>query len=124
MEWNEEASRFSIGVMSVRRADEIRRIFRRRDAAHLGVVVAMLAASLLAVPRATAQSEDQVMAAFLFNFARYVEWPKDAFDRGDTPVMICMLGSKNFGDVVTETVLGKTVDDRPVVRAEDKGQTK
>lgn len=64
--------------------------------------------------RADAQSEDQVMAAFLLNFARYVEWPKDAFDRGDTPVTICMMGSKDFGEVVSRTVSGKTVDDRPV----------
>jgi hypothetical protein len=55
------------------------------------------------------------MAAFLFNFARYVEWPEDAFDRSDMPVNICMLSSKEFGDVVSRTVSGKTVADRSVV---------
>ena len=69
----------------------------------------------LVVPRASAQSEDQIMAAFLFNFARYVEWPKDAFDRNDMPVNICMLSTKEFGDVVSRTVSGKTVADRSVV---------
>jgi hypothetical protein len=116
MHWAVEAFRFSsFGASSVRRASEIRRIFRRRrGAASLGVAVATLIAFLFVVPKGIAQSEDQIMAAFLFNFARYVEWPKDAFDAGDTPVMICMLGSTDFGDVVSQTVLGKTVADRPV----------
>jgi hypothetical protein len=78
-------------------------------------VIAMVAAFLLVVPGASAQSEDQIMAAFLFNFARYVEWPEDAFDRNDMPVNICMLSSKEFGEIVSETVSGKTVADRPVV---------
>lgn len=109
-----EAFRFSsFGVSSVRRASEIKRIFRRRDAVPVGVVVATLISFLFVVPKGIAQSEDQVMAAFLFNFARYVEWPKDAFDTGDAPVMICMLGSADFREIVSQTVSGKTVDDRP-----------
>jgi hypothetical protein len=111
-----EASRFTFGVCSVPRASEIIGVFSRRDAASIGaVVIATLAAFLLVVPKASAQSEDQIMAAFLFNFARYVEWPEDAFDRSDMPVNICMLSSKEFGDVVSKTVLGKTIADRPVV---------
>ena len=97
------------------RASKISRVFRRRDAASAGVLVATLVAFLLVVPKVSAQSEDQIMAAFLFNFARYVEWPKDAFVRNDMPVNICMLSSKEFGDVVSRTVSGKTVADRPVV---------
>jgi hypothetical protein len=113
-----EASRFTFGVRSVPRASEINPIFSRRDSTPVGVVLATLAAflfGLLAVPVARAQSEDQIMAAFLFNFARYVEWPENAFDRSDMPVNICMLSSKEFGDVVSRTVSGKTVADRSVV---------
>jgi hypothetical protein len=115
MDWPVEASRFTFGVRSVPRASEINPVFSRRVAASVGVVLATLAAFLLGVPGAIAQSEDQVMAAFLFNFARYVEWPEDAFDRSDMPVNICMLSSKEFGDVVARTVSGKTVADRSVV---------
>jgi hypothetical protein len=111
-----EASRLTFGVCSVPRASEIIGVFSRRDAASIGAaVIAMLAAFLLVVPKASAQSEDQIMAAFLFNFARYVEWPEDAFDQSDMPVNICMLSSKEFGDVVSKTVMGKTIADRPVV---------
>ena len=99
---------------SVPVVSKIKRVMRRRVAASVIVVVTVVA-SLLVSPRAIAQSEDQIMAAFLFNFARYVEWPKDAFDRNDMPVNICMLSTKEFGDVVSKTVSGKTVADREVV---------
>lgn len=104
------------------RGNEINWIRRRRGTAPLGVVFATLvvvfAASLLHAPRATAQSEDQIMAAFLFNFARYVEWPKNAFDRSNSPVEICILGADRFEKVVSRTVSGKQVGNRPVdVRA-------
>ena len=66
-------------------------------------------------PNASAQSKDEVMAAFLLNFARYVEWPEDAFDQNDMPVQFCMLSSKEFEGIVAETVSGKTVADRPVL---------
>jgi hypothetical protein len=69
-------------------------------------------------PRATAQSEDQVMAAFLLNFARYVEWPENAFDRPDSPVRICMVDAEGLGAVVAETVAGKTVGGRALEVAE------
>jgi len=78
----------------------------------------LLLASFVLAPRAHAQSEDRVMAAFLFNFVRYVEWPKDAFDQRDSPVQLCVLGADDFADVVANTVSGKTVDQRSVhVRA-------
>jgi hypothetical protein len=109
-----EAFLFASGVSRVFRVSEVKRIFRRRDAAPVGVIVAMIIAFSVVVPRASAQSEDQVIAASLFNFARYVEWPENAFDRRDAPVLICMLDSKDFGDVVSDTVSGKTVDRRPV----------
>lgn len=105
----------SVPVMPVMPVvSELKRVFRRRAAASV-IVVATLVASLLVSPKAIAQSEDQIMAAFLFNFARYVEWPQDAFDRSDMPVNICMLSTKEFGDVVSKTVSGKTVADRAVV---------
>ena len=100
------------------RSSEVKWIFRRRSAASVGAVLATLVVFLLAaplVPNASAQSGDEVMAAFLLNFARYVEWPKEAFDRDDMPVRFCMLSSRDFEKIVAETVSGKTVSDRPIV---------
>lgn len=80
-------------------------------AALLVLVAGLVAFAPLA---AWAQSEDQIKAAFLFNFARYVEWPEDAFDGPEAPVKICMMSSVEFSDVVSKTVSGKTVSERPV----------
>ncbi len=64
--------------------------------------------------RASAQSEDQVKAAFLFNFVRYVEWPSEVFENDGADVKICMLDADAFGRVVTQIVSGKSVGDRKV----------
>lgn len=69
---------------------------------------------LLPAAIAFAQSEEQVKAAFLFNFARYVEWPEEAFASGDAAFRLCMAGSPGFADVVERTVSGKQVRDRSV----------
>ncbi len=100
------------------RVSEINEIQLRRVSTQSSVALITLllfGVSLLGfAPKAHAQSEDQVMAAFLLNFARYVEWPKDAFETPDSPVSICVVGAVAFSDVVSRTVSGKTVEDRRV----------
>jgi hypothetical protein len=59
--------------------------------------------------------EYQVKAAFLFNFAKFVEWPPDAFSSADEPIGICVLGQNPFGSGLDETVRGKVVANRTVV---------
>jgi hypothetical protein len=36
--------------------------------------------------------EYQVKAAFLFNFAKFVEWPSDTFQRENAPIVLCVFG--------------------------------
>lgn len=78
------------------------------------LIIGCFAAGISAPP-AAAQSQDQIKAAFLFNFARYVEWPASAFSSADSAVRICLIGSKTFSEVVSSTVSGKSVGDRSVV---------
>lgn len=59
--------------------------------------------------------EYQVKAAFLFNFAQFVEWPARAFPTSDTPLVIGILGDDPFGDYLDELVKGEKVGGRPVV---------
>ena len=80
----------------------------------LTVFLQVFLLSTLAVSPARAQSEDQVKAAFLFNFARYVEWPASAFGADGAPIRICMIGSGGFSSVVSKAVTGKSVGDRAV----------
>ncbi len=51
-------------------------------------------------------------AAFLYNFAKFVEWPTGA-PRG--PIKIGFLGKDPFGSTLDSTVKGKTVSGRTLV---------
>jgi hypothetical protein len=57
-------------------------------------------------------TEYEVKAAFLYNFARFVEWPPDRL-RAE-PFVIAVLGHDPFGPVLDETVSGKMVAGRPI----------
>jgi hypothetical protein len=57
--------------------------------------------------------EYAVKAAFLFNFAKFVEWPADAFADPASPLVLCVLGEDPFGDALT-ALKGKTVNGRPL----------
>jgi hypothetical protein len=41
--------------------------------------------------------EYQVKAALLCNFARFIDWPAEAFQKPDVPLSICVLGEDPFG---------------------------
>jgi hypothetical protein len=60
-----------------------------------------------------ALSKYQVEAAFLFNFAKYVEWPAVAFPDPAAPIIIGVMGTDPFGDSLPHTVEGKMVNGRP-----------
>ena len=70
---------------------------------------------VLFVLSASAQTIDeyQVKAAFLYNFAKFVEWPALTFKTDKDPLRICVLGQNPFGNALVETVGGKTVVGRP-----------
>jgi len=53
-----------------------------------------------------------VKAGFLFNFAKYVEWPPEAFEKNDTPISIGIVGTDPFGDEIDKALKNKTVKDR------------
>jgi hypothetical protein len=62
-----------------------------------------------AEPRAF--DEYAIKAGFVYNFAKFVEWPADAFRDSQSPLVICIVGNDPFGsklDVLeNKTVLGR-----------------
>ncbi|MCU1337803.1 MAG: YfiR family protein [Bryobacterales bacterium] len=64
--------------------------------------------------RAQVFNEYQVKAAFLYAFAKYVEWPPQAFSSASAPISICVLGDDPFGAFLDDAIRGKTVGDRPL----------
>jgi hypothetical protein len=58
------------------------------------------------------QSEYAVKAAFLLNFAKFIEWPPSAFASAGAPIVIGVLGSDPFGPQLEAILEGKTVEGR------------
>lgn len=97
----------------------------RRSA--LVLSAAAVLAMRLALPAggvgAPAPTEWEVKAAYLYNFARFVEWPEPASDAADAPFVVGVLGRDPFGRVLDDTLSGKTLGGRPiVVRRLEKAQ--
>src|SRR5215510_14857691 len=72
---------------------------------------------LLAVQQARSQNpplEYQVKAAFLYNFAKFVDWPAQAFPLPNASFNICLVGDP-FQGALEQTVAGETLNGRPIV---------
>lgn len=70
----------------------------------------------LGVPAARGQagpSEYQVKTTYLFNFAKFIEWPESSFLSDDAPFSICVLGEDPFGSAL-DNLRGKFIGNRPV----------
>ncbi len=96
-------------------------------------LVAILAAAAL-TPEAPlrAQSktvgEYEIKAAFLYNFARYVDWPRENLPAPGEAFVLTVLGEDPFGDALDKMIRDRTIHDRPlavrrVARVEDVGNT-
>jgi hypothetical protein len=82
-----------------------------RPAALTASVLALLA--MLAPSAARAEEpglEYPVKAAFLYQFARFTDWPEEA--RSDAPLAIGILGDDPFGAVLDKALEGKSVGGR------------
>lgn len=58
--------------------------------------------------------EYEVKAAFIYNFAKFVEWPEGAFSTGDSDMVLCVANEIPFGKAL-ESIRGKTVKGRRIV---------
>lgn len=58
-------------------------------------------------------SEYLVKAAFLYNFARFTQWPSGTYASPSAPFTICVLGKDPFGDKL-DSISGKLIRGRPL----------
>jgi len=54
----------------------------------------------------------RIFASYVVFFARYIEWPKEAFPSRDTPYQVCILGVDPLGSVLDTKLSSKEVNDR------------
>lgn len=72
-------------------------------------------ASLADAQEDSQPTEYQIKAAFIFNFAKFVEWPTAAFSKASSPLVVGVLGDNPFHDALEKTIKNKTVDEHPVI---------
>ncbi|HEX9781512.1 MAG TPA: YfiR family protein [Opitutaceae bacterium] len=80
-------------------------------------VVAVLCAIFwiqLADASTAAPSEDQVKAAFLLNFPKYVDWPQGSFADASSPIVITVVADKGVENELRLIADGKTFNGRPM----------
>ncbi len=76
----------------------------------LRVAANLLLSGLILAGSAWAAEFDEyaVKAAYLYNFAKFIEWPPGTFASADAPLRICIAGDNPFGDALA-TLSDKTV---------------
>jgi len=79
-----------------------------------GIVAAVLVGCLTLRAEPDPSLEHRVKAAFLYNFAKFVEWPTNAFTRVDSPFVIAVLGDESLTQVLEQTVKGKSIGNRAI----------
>ena len=68
--------------------------------------------ALARIAQSQGTGEYQVKAAFLYNFAKFVEWPSEAFINVRTPLVVGVIGDDPFGSDLERMINGKTVNGR------------
>jgi hypothetical protein len=58
-------------------------------------------------------NEYELKAAFLFNFAKFVDWPPNAFASPDASFLVCVLGTDPFGGALDDALRGKVIAEHP-----------
>lgn len=94
------------------------------------ICIVAIAAIALVFPwwRATAQdagpTEYQLKAAFLVNFAKFIDWPPGSFANPQAPFAVCILGADPFGATIDDTLRGQSIGGRAVIvqRVRDASQ--
>jgi hypothetical protein len=74
----------------------------------------MISNSIAVTAQTKAATEYQVKAAFLYNFAKFVDWPPSAFTDAKQPLDVCVYGRDPFGTALEDALLGKSIGERRV----------
>ena len=95
-------------------------VSRRLRTACFGIPLCIIAVLALAgatstLPQDTPSVEYQLKAAFLFNFAKFVAWPTDAFPSDKAPISLCVFRHDPFGGALDEVIREKAINNRELL---------
>ena len=92
----------------------VARTHRLIKVATLVLFFAMTSVRLGTQALAPQSNEYEVKAAFLFNFAKYVQWPAERFTGDDAPIIVGVVGASPGGSAIEQAMNGKTANGRPL----------
>lgn len=91
-----------------------------------GKAIALLAIlACIASAGAQVPSESELKAAFVYNFAKFVQWPAEAFASATAPLHLCVAGRDlppAFEALHGKSAQGREVRVRRLLRTDDVGQ--
>jgi YfiR/HmsC-like len=87
---------------------------QRTCAAGLALLVCLGGGARSSSAQTVTSPEYQLKAAFLFNFAKFIDWPPASFAGPQATFSICILGADPFGRSMDDLLQGKTIGDRRV----------
>lgn len=88
-----------------------------KKAARLILIPCVIVAAVISYPASATEPNSReylLKAAFIFNIAKFVEWPPGSFDNEKAPLVFYVLGKDPFGYTIS-TIEGKIVQGRILV---------
>ena len=72
----------------------------------------------------TINREYKIKGAFLYHFLSYIDWPKEAFEASNSPLVIGIFGEDPFGSILDKIAYTKQIEGRPIqiIRSSDVHQ--
>jgi hypothetical protein len=99
---------------TARVSPDFRKIASLKRTFAIGVLIHGLCFAFSVPTPAQTVEESRVKAAYLYNFAKFVEWPSGAFRTPDDPAVICIVGDDRTSDVLEPAISGKKANGRRV----------
>lgn len=100
-------------------------MYRLLKPTSIAVLMAAVCCAVLSIGTARSQErasvEYKIKAAYLLNFAKFVEWPTNKFATRTTPIKVGVLGKDPFGADLERTMAGRAIDGRKfeIVRVDE-----
>jgi len=77
---------------------------------HFLLLLVLVLGAFVSTPLALQRVDEyKLKAAVLYNLAKFVEWPDDAFADPSAPLVVCVLGVDPFGTALDDTLRGHSV---------------
>jgi len=87
----------------------------------LNLCLVLLCGFILLLAASSARAQDavsreyQIKAAYLYNFAKFVDWPQESFTDGQSPLVIGVFGQNPFGTGLEAIAKAHQINGRPIV---------